>query len=275
MGDTIALYTLHDQKALEQADKFAYLQNDVYYDHSDTFLSIIRHEALYGAYILTKDYNKINTSEIIKVDLLQDLAENNELYNKVDLCVEFDNNYYSYGICLFNKWCGFDRIIINQMINKKTNNHVSDCIYQYSNKNSKDFYNNLNHLEKSLFFYISINNVHPPTIDINEMCDVVDAKSQELINKIPNNIQIGYIVNDALVDRCLDDFSKKENNTLYNLFASGSRFSSKQLSRSCINIGFVANAKNNVEAKSINTNLLLGLTAEEFFTGSSGSRKGK
>jgi len=274
-GDTTALYTLHSQDALEQADKFAFLQNDVYYDHSDTFLSIIRHEALYSGYILTKDYDKIDTTNILKIDKLSNIVENIDLYNKPNMCVEFDNNYYSYGICLFNKWCGFDKIIINTVINKKNNNYVSDCIYQYFNKNSKDFYDNLNNLEKCLFFYISINNIYPPTIDVDEMCDIVDKTTQDLINKIPNNINLGYLINEALIERCLNNFSQKENNTLYNLFKSGSRFSEKQLSRSCINIGFCADAHNIVKPLSINTNLLRGLNEVEFFAGASGTRKGR
>lgn len=273
-GDTLALYVLHDNKALKQADEFAFLQNDVYYDHSDVFLSIVRHEALYSAYLLTKDYNNIDTTEIIKIDRLSELIENIEFYNKINTCIEFDNNYYSYGICLFNKWCGFDKIIINTVVNKKNNNYVSDCVYQFHNKDGKKFYDNLNNLEKNLFFYISINDIHPPTIDIEEMSSIVDSKTQELINKIPNNINVGYLINDALVERSLNDFSKKENNTLYNLFKSGSRFSEKQLSRSCINIGFCADSNNMIMPKSINTNLLRGLTEDEFFAGASGTRKG-
>jgi hypothetical protein len=229
---------------------------------------------LYSAYLLTKDYNNIDTSEVIKIDTLSDLTENIDYYNKVNICIEFDNNYYSYGICLLNKWCGFDKIVINTVINKNNNNYLSDCVYQYHNRNSKLFYDNLNNLEKNLFFYVSINDIHPPTIDISEMVDVVDKETQELINKIPNNIGIGYLVNEALIERCLNDFSKKENNTLYNLFKSGSRFSSKQLSRSCINIGFLADSHNMVLPVSINSNLLRGLTEDEFFAGASGTRKG-
>ena len=272
-GDTLALYTLHSQDALEQADKFASLDKVVHYDHSDSFLSLVRHEALYSAYLLTKDCNNIETSEVIKINKLDDLVENIQLYNKPSTCVEFDSNYYSYGICLFNKWCGFDKIIINKMINKKNNNQLSDYVYQYYNKDPKVFYNKLNNLEKNLFFYISINNLHPPTIDVDEMSSMVDKETQDLINKIPNNINIGYLVNEALIDKSLDKFSKTDN-TLYDLYKSGSRFSSKQLARSCINIGFLADSRNMVLPVSINSNLLKGLTEVEFFSGASGTRKG-
>lgn len=270
---TCALYVPHSNSALEQADKYAYLMNDVYYDHSKSFLSIIRHEALYSGYLLTKDFNNIDTSEIIKVDRLQDLAENIELYNKTNLCIEFDNNYYSYGICLFNKWCGFEKIIINKLVNKSNNNYVSQCIYDYFNCSGEIFYKNINNLEKNLFFYISINNIFPPTINIDEMLEVVNEDAKRIINKIPNNINLGYLINEAMIDRCLENFSKNEN-TLLSLYRSGSRFSIKQLSRSCINIGFCADSHNIVQPFSINTNLMKGLTEVEFFNGASGSRKG-
>jgi hypothetical protein len=105
------------------------------------------------------------------------------------------------------------------------------------------------------------------------MLDLIDNKTKDLINKIPNDISIGYLINQALVSKCLNNFGKQEN-TLYNLFKSGSRFSEKQLSRSCINIGFTADAFNQIKPFAINTNLLRGLNEDEFFVGSSGTRKG-
>ena len=271
-GDTCALYTIHDNKALEEAVDKAYLKNDVYYDHSNSYLSLIRHEALYSVYLLSKDVNNINTDHIIKINELKDLPENIELYNKPDICIEFMSNYYSYGICLINKWCGFDKIIINEVINKKNNSYISECVYNYF-QDGEIYYKNLNNLEKNLFFYVSICDYYPPTISLDEMLNFIDEKTDALINKIPNNIAVGYLVNDALVARCLNNLVKQDN-TLLNLFKSGSRFSEKQLSRSCINIGFNADANNMVKPFAINTNLLKGLTEKEFFAGSSGTRKG-
>ena len=273
-GDTLAIYTIHSKAALKQAESFAHIKNTIQYDSDETsYLSLIRHEALYAAFILSKDFNHIDTTKIIKLDKLQDLQENIELYNTPNACVEVDNNYYTVGICLFNKWCGFNTIVINCLINKKNNNFVSDQIYKYFNSDSELYYKNLNNLEKNLFFYISVTNVHPPTINIGQMSSVVDAGTQLLFDKIPKNVDLGYLVNQALIDRCLIKLDET-NNTLNSLYRSGSRFSDKQLSRSCINIGFCADAKNLVAADPINTNLLRGLSEKEFFSSSSGTRKG-
>lgn len=269
-GDTIALYCIHDNEALKEMYENAYLKNNFFYDHSQTFLSVIRHEALYAAYLLSNDFNNIDFSKTIKINNILDLAESIELYNNPRICVEFNNKKYTYGIVLINKWCGFDDIYINFEISKKNNNLVSQIIYNY---NKDKFYDNLTNLEKSLFFYISISDNNPPTINIDEIIDVVDNESKKLIDLIPNNIEVGYIINQAIIERCLSNLSK-QNNTLYKLARSGSRFSAKQLARSCINIGFSADSKNNIVPKAINTNLMIGLNEKEFFIGSSGTRKG-
>lgn len=272
-GDALSLVAIHDTQSIEEATKNAYLGNNVFYDHEDQFLSVVRHEALYTAYLLTKDYKNINTDNIIVIQKLSELEETPELYEKPETCVEFKNNYYSYGICLFNKWCGFDDIVIYTVINKKNNNYISECIYEYYKKDSKIFYKHLNNLEKNLFFFGSVSNYYPPTINVSEMLNVVDDTTRKIFNKVPDDIEIGYLINQSLIDRCLHNF-KKTPNTLYYLFKSGSRFSDKQLSRTCLNIGFCADANNKIQPSAINTNLLIGLNEKEFFQGGSGTRKG-
>jgi hypothetical protein len=272
MGDTLALYVVHDTKALEESNDKAYIGKTVYYDHSDSFLSLIRHEALYASYIVTKDFNNIDETEILELSSLNDLPEDIDCYNNLRRCVIFNNEKYTYGICLFNKWCGFNRVKINYMIYKKNNNDLSNLVWEECNGDCELFYRRLNHLEKNLFFYISINNIFPPTINITEMVDLA-SKMKDLAQKIPDNVDIGYLVNQALVKRSIENFSEHET-TLYNLFKSGSRFSEKQLARSNINIGFVADSENKIHPMAFNTNLLKGLNEEEFFASSSGTRKG-
>jgi len=270
-GDTLALYAVHDYYALKEATEKAYLGNDVFYDHANEFLSLVRHEALYAAFILTKDFGNIDESMILEIDNLSDLIEDIEHYNNPRSCVIFNNQRYSYGICLFNKWCGFDNIEINKLVNKSNNNFLSGKIWELTN-DATLFYKQMNHLEKNLFFYISINDCFSPTINIKEMIGM-SLQVRELADKIPDNIDVGYLVNQALIKRCLEEFGQKET-TLLNLFKSGSRFSEKQLARSVVNIGFVANAENKIQPMAFNTNLLAGLSEREFFESSSGTRKG-
>ena len=60
---------------------------------------------------------------------------------------------------------------------------------------------------------------------------------------------------------------------MYKLYKSGSRFSRTQLARSCINIGYSADADNMVISTPIKNSLLEGLTEEEFFIVAPGTRK--
>lgn len=271
-GDALALYGIYDRNAIKEASANAFLRDNIKYDESEDYISTIRHEAQYGVFLLSKNYNNL-LSESITIDKLENTPENIDLYNKPNTTVIFNNNKYSYGICLLNKWMGFDRIILNKLLGKKEVNQISNAIFEYYNDN-QIYHEWLSNLERNIFFYISVANYYSATIDLNQMLDLVDDNTRNLFKKIPNSIKLGYLINESLIERCLDKFKNKES-TLLNLMKSGSRFSAKQLSRSFINLGFTANSDNQIICKSINSNLISGLTEDEFFIGADGSRKGK
>ena len=274
-GDTMALYGIHSEEALNEIEEKIFLQNRIHYEQNKNFLAIVRHEALFAAYVLTINQEKINKDKILfKINKITDLPEdidlfNNNLYDTV--YIKYSNKYTTYGNCLFNKWCGFDHLILEKAINKKESNNVSRWIYRNQNRNKINFYKQLNKLEKLLFSFISITS-HCPSISITDMIQLVDEKTEMLFKKLPkNNIMLGYYLNEALVDRCIENYD--HNSILFKLYTSGSRFNKTQLSRSCINIGFISNDKNIVVKKPINTNLLKGLTEDDFFAGSPATRK--
>jgi hypothetical protein len=240
-------------------------------------LSTIRHEALYAAYILTQwgciEFNE-NTTPLFEIKKLEELTETIELYNNnLNNPVKFKNKFYPYGLCLFNKWMGFNKTI--KFLSTATKNEtqtISKLILENVDNNIELYNNKLSELERKLFFFIS-STMHCPTLNINEMVEIVDEKTQSLIDKIPStNAYIGFHINAGLIDRCLKNFPHDKQ--LYKLLKSGSRFSKTQLSRSCINIGFIADDKNIVDQQPICSHLLSGLTEEEFFRSSSGTRKG-
>ena len=104
------------------------------------------------------------------------------------------------------------------------------------------------------------------------MVELKDDETSRMLKQLPNNnIMLGYYLNEALVERCLENFDKESN--LYKLYKSGSRFSKLQLARSCISIGFSADTNNNITPIPIKTSLLEGLTEEEFFIVAPGTRK--
>ena len=270
-GDTVALYEIHDEEALDEINEKAYLASYVNYDTNRNFLSIVRHEALYAAFVLTEHIKPKDTLPN-HIDKLSDLHEDMDWYNnELDHPIYFNGQLYTYGICLFNKKCGFDDIKINKTITKKYANLISKEIYKNVGLDSKKFYNKIHELDNFLFFFITTTS-SCPSLNVNEMADLVNKENRKLFKKLPqNNVYLGYHINEALIDRCINNFNT--NHQLYKLFKSGSRFSKTQLARSCINIGYTADSQNVIVPDPIKGNLLSGISEEQFFLGAPGTRK--
>ena len=270
-GDTVALYTIHDEEALDEMEEKAYLKSYVNYDTNRDFLAVLRHEALYAAYVLTEFISPIEGNPY-EIPNLGQLPESVEWYNDgLNYPILLHNNLYSYGVCLFNKKCGFSDVVINKSITKKHTNLVSKEIYKNVQYDSGKFYRQLHKLDNFLFYFIS-STKHCPSINVNEMAELVNAENKALFKKLPdNNVILGYHINEALIDRCIEKFDTSYH--LFKLYKSGSRFSKTQLARSCINIGYIADAQNIVVSQPIKGNLLTGISKEQFFLGAPGTRK--
>lgn len=272
-GDITANYINHARSALEEMYQKAYLQNVVKNDSNDTFLSTIRHDALYCAFIITQDPDKVDPDNpICSIKSLNKLPLSSKHLKNIHKTVIIGGKPYTYGVALFNYWCGFDHVVLNKNIAKKQIQEVSETIYDYYECDSKKYYDALGNLERNLMAFITISNFIP-TINIDQMSSIVDNKLHELMVKIPSNQQyVAYYLNDALIDRAVDSFDHEC--SLYKLYKSGSRFNKQQLARSCINIGLVADENNIIDPEPINTSLIEGLTEKEFFVSSFGTRKG-
>ncbi len=254
-----------------------FIKNRVHYEQNKMFLSIIRHEALYGAYILTLNLDQINSFEIFQtISNLQNLNEeismyNNHLYDTVYLTHQ--EVFTTYGNALLNKWCGFDHIVLNEQIGKKNVNEISRWIYKQVNRDSEKFYKQLDYVDKMLYIFTSITD-HSPTLNINDMINILKPTDEQLFKKIKfKNIWLGYYLNKSLIERTLNSKDIQDSD-LYKLYKSGSRFNKIQFAKSCINNGYVSDQDNIILDNPINTNLLKGMTEEEFFRGSPGTRKG-
>lgn len=280
-GDNIAIYLNHDISSLQEMYERAFYRNIISYDANESVIALIRHEALYSAYILSSylhddNYNVENEDVLFTIDNLQDLEENIDYFNNnLHSAVVLNNKKYPYGICLLNKWMGSQKdIYINKEVTKKVTSEISHTIYEkIYNNDSKKYYDQLADLERKLMFFITITN-HTPSINITEMMNMVNDDNQRLFSLLPdNNVYLAYYLNEGLVNRCIENFD--QNTKLYKLYRSGSRFNKQQLSRSCINIGLVADDCNIIEQRPVKTSLIEGLTLGEFFRSASGSRKGE
>jgi len=276
-GDTGALYCCHTDEALQEMNEKAFLKNRVHYEQNKMFLSVVRHEALYGAYILTLNLTNVNKLKIFQcISSLDNLEEDIDFYNENlydTIYLSNEQIYTTYGNALLNKWCGFKTIILNEEINKKNTNEISRWVYKNVERDSEKFYNNLDNLDKLLYVFVSTTN-HSPTININDMINILTPSIEQLFKKITfSNVWLGYYLNKSLIERTLIQ-SEKDNNLLFKLYNSGSRFNKIQLAKSCINNGYISDQHNIILDKPINTNLLKGMSEKEFFSGSPGTRKG-
>jgi len=270
-GDTAAIYAIHDTEALKECEQKAFLKNVITYDQNNNFLATIRHEALYSAFILTKEV--FDTEKIIfQISNLKDLPESLELWNNsLYDSVQINNKLFSYGVCLFNKFCGFEDVIIHKSITKKSLQNINTTLIKYYKGDTELYYNVLTHLEKSLLFFITISK-YSPSIDIYEMSSVKDDIITKIFQNLPNNnVLLGYYITESLTNRCIANMNKES--TLYKLYKSGSRFSKAQLARSTILIGYSANIDNTIIQRPIKSSLLEGLTEEQYFGVSPATRK--
>ncbi|MFW6247030.1 MAG: hypothetical protein ACOC22_02545 [bacterium] len=274
-GDTAAIYCIHSEQGLEELNGAAHISNTITYDSNNSMLAVVRHESLYSAYVLSDTKPDLENYTPEYINSLSELEENPDLWNdhlNKPYIVNNSQKPYSYGICLLNKWLGFNDVQFNYQIDKKKSSDLSCLLYENS-KNNQDYYDKLNEFNKNLLFFISVTK-YSPSIDIDNMINLVEDEDEELFKKLPNNnIFIGYLINEALIDRCIE--KAEGNSDLIKLYKSGSRFNKQQLARIAINIGYTADAENIIESKPIKTNLLRGLTREDFFLSSPGSRKGK
>ncbi len=232
---------MHDKEALQEMHDKAFIKNTITYDAHDGMLSTIRHEALYAAYILTEQIKYNREKETLHINSLQELPEDVNMYNDdLDRPIRIEGNplVHSYGMCLFNKWCGFDKVIINKIVDKHSTDWVSRSIYLYNNQDNDLYYKQLTKLSKLLFVFVSVTD-YCPSLHVKDMISMVDERTQILFNNLPRKkVELGYLINSGLVERCLEE--SDQNSQLQKLYKSGSRFSKTQLARSCINIGLNA-----------------------------------
>jgi len=271
-GDNHNCYCIHDRDALEELNEKAHIKNTFHYDSDNKFLSVPRHEALQSCFALTEKIEPNYEKKTINLNNLQELYEDFEYWNnELDKPVYIDDEYYSYGICLINKWMGLNTVKLNTVITKKEADLISEIIYEELGRDK--FYDQLTNLNKKLLFFISSTN-HCPTINVEEMANVVDGRTEDLFKNLPKqNPYIGYHINEGLVDRCIENLNT--NSDLYKLYKAGSRLNKQQLSRTCINIGYVADANNIVINEPVCSNLMKGLTKEDYFLTAPGARKGE
>ena len=201
----------------------------------------------------------------ISIDKIKDLP----LYSEPELnmTVLFKGIEYPYGICLLNKYCGFDSIILNE---ESSSDDVSKEIHKHSQSN-EEYYTRLNKANQTLGWLVSTHSKEVLTLPVNEAVNIMhDARENHLLQQLPDNPHIGHMIHQSFVNEAYDNIP-----TDYKLGKlAKSKFNKTQFSRALISTGYIADDRNIISPHPVNSALLSGLTEDEFFKTSYGARKG-
>lgn len=256
---------MHDVQAKLKLQESAYVKNCIMYDHNKNHLQTIRLESLYAAYILLSSEININNKKI-QIKNINDLPLDFENIINLTQQVILNNKMYSYGVCLFNNWCGFKTIKIEKFTNTNT---ISKEIFEDSETNG-EFQIKISKLSKRLFWFISTHPDETLTISPKELVVCSHLTDQNILTKLPKNPYIGQHIYKASVN----NLYKKIPNDFQIKKLTYVKLNKTQVARMISNIGYIADAYNVISSDSIPTSIVNGLDVDMFFKTSYGSRKG-
>lgn len=271
-GDTMAMYKLHDSEAMQNLEDNAFIGKFTKYDHNENYLHKANNELKYCFKLLLNNIVDDSLDKII-IDKVQDLPENFELYNELYrlVYIKKEDIEVTYGVALLNKWVKNKRIKITKD-DFKNESIINQNIEHNTENNSLKYHDLYNDVIQKMLWILNSNRKEAITMPFEESLMILEKNKEnlKLMNKLPQNAYIGNYVYNYLIDKNINAIPKE-----YKLYkVTESRFKKAQFARSIIGIGYIADNKNMVDNKPIEKNLFQGLTEDEFFRTSYGSRKG-
>ena len=262
-GDTVAIYRIHDYKARVELYEDAYILNTPKFDHNSDFLHTLKDESfyMYNLY-MSPALKTAESTTLASIDV-----------NYVSVCsfedsvqlTDCDNEIHSIGECLINKATGFKRIMLRQGMSRQD---ISRTIFEYSNSN-REYFDRLHNLSLFLNMYQVPDNA--TTIPLQECIDVASwSKDEKLLDKLPSHPTIGFATHQSLANRIVKKITPEM--ALYKYRQT--KFGTTQFIRSFIGIGYIADHNNISQGVPITSAAFGGLSTDEFFRTSYGTRKG-
>ena len=185
----------------------------------------------------------------------------------LELPIKFNNKIYSYGVCLLNKWLYLNDIEITV---KNSTQDLSRIIYLNS-KNNEEYHYRMSEFNRKLNWLLSSHRTKTLTFELEESCILLkQCIENPLLKELPKNPYIGTYIFNAIGDNVINNIPKDYN--IIKLLKA--KFKKGQFLRSIVSCSYVADDLNHVHPSPINATLLGGLTEDDFFTCSIGTRKG-
>lgn len=261
-GDTAAIYRLHSTAAKLELNFNSFAKRNIIYDHYDEMIHEIRHEPLYAANVLMM--NIIDDNDQLVVETLTNVPDTFDV--NINQPILFNNQIYSCGLLLLNKWCGFKDVIITK--NESANN-ISRFIYDDSLGSNEVYHTRLHYLTQKLNYFISSHPKEAASIPFSRTI-FADKNTKELLAKLPNNPIIGHHIHNGLVKRMKEGFGI--NSKLSKLCTT--KFNDTQFARVICSIGYIADENNIIDNIPITGNVFSGLNKDQFWRTCPGTRKG-
>jgi len=267
LGDTVSLFRVHSEEGKRELEKNAFVVHTLQFDHNNNYQHTILDEAVYAFHTLASCKINNNLSGL-KINSLDDLPfDYNIFHNYLNAPITIHNHTYSYGLCLLNKIIGLKEIHVN---NKTNLQKLSQIIHNLSSDNF-DYHYRLCELNRKLNWLVSTHPDKTLTLPINESLEILEAnQNDKVLNNLPENPYIGMHIYNAKLDNVFENINVESN--LSSLLKAKNK--KAQFSRSILSIGYIADDKNVVNSRPINSNLMGGLNEDDFFLSCQGSRKG-
>ena len=265
-GDTAAIYKVHDTRSKKEIYENAFFANLNVFDHNPDLIQNISNEGLYAYQVLRNDEIN-NLLDTIIVDKITELKYDHTIKIQTPVSIKSEGKIVPYGIVLLNLFADFNTI-------KITSEHKCSealrLIYDNS-KNNFDYHNTNKRFLAKLNWFLGTNVHETLSLPFGETGDFINnLKNNKLLTKLPRNPVLGFQIYTAITDKIYNNIPKHLQ--LYKL--TNSKFRKTSFIRSLISIGYIADDLNMVDSYPVNTNILSGLTEEEFFRTSFGTRKG-
>jgi len=299
-GDNVFTFPIHSEQG--KADfKYAYVKNNIKFEHKDKFIVEFEHEAIYSLYKLTlMGYNDTYKDGIDKLDIetIKNIKENFNYKNMDDFTEDIDtimDNLLSnpsrlvcvndiilpYNMMLLNKAILFDGennipfnkdniIFENEVIPKKK---IQKCLGRlYTIIGPNPFYDHMHNFDKFLLEAGSYLSYANPSYDSKDFI----VKSDEMVEfkkTLVNEPYIGFHQNDILFNEITKKIvDKNDTNILSNVFKSEARIKSVQLLKAASNNGIPTDINGKAYFFNIKESLLDGLPKYTFYKSSDSAR---
>lgn len=265
-GDTAGLYKVHDSRSMSELYHNSFVMNLITYDHNDSLLVELANESKYIYEVLRASIID-KQLETISIDKIPHLYYDYKIHINSPVHIRSTNTIVSYGIALLNKFAGFKEVIIT---NDTESDNALKAIFNNALSNER-YHLSVKTFLQQLYWFLITHQSETLTLPFIESGEFVNkVKHNKLINKLPQNPYLGSYIYNGIVDNIYDNIPKSYQ--LYKL--TKSKFRKTQFSRSLIAIGYIADNHNMISPYPVKNNTITGLTEDEFFETSFGTRKG-